>query len=279
MATTLLQSNNLKEELERLLADRPAASTLIVLDLDNTVFTPSDELQLASQQWFDGYRHYLMKVKGYDMQAAYDQAHKVVFDLHGSICMGEIEPGMTGYLNELGTTYSIIGLTARSYEIIGETNRQLNSIGLTNGTGTTSLNFKLHQFPDLDIEFGPLPADHEQDHYYQKLIQTLKTPDLVDRTLLNEYARFTKGIMYVGFNPKGKSLSALLSTVNLAHFTSIIFADDKRDHVHTVAAAVGQFNAQHHLRTEYIGIHYTALQDIAKSFTFDPLIHLPAKHR
>ena len=78
--------------------------------------------------------------------------------------------------------------------------------------------------------------------------------------------------MYI--NQKGESLIALMKTVNISHFTSIIFVDDKIDHVKTVAYALEQFNAQNHTTIDYIGIHYTALAEKAGYFNFDPLMHL-----
>lgn len=276
MTTTILTSDNLKQTLQGILANRPHTSTLIALDLDNTVFYPIDGLQRATQQWFDGYRHYLMSVKGYSFSIALDHAHEQFYDLHESMSMIETESGIVHYLNQLASSYSLIGLTARSYGILLQTHRELQAVALDKeGSSTAPLSFKFHRFPDLHIEFGPLPADHAIDPRYQRMVSALQTPSHIDRDRLKHYARFYKGILFAGLNPKGDSLIALFKTVSLSHFTTVIFADDKRDHVLHVGHAIAQFNAEHHTTISYCGIHYTAMADTAKNFTFDPLVHLP----
>lgn len=268
-------TDNLQPLLKKLLSTRPAASTLIILDLDNTVFQPLDKDHKVSHQWFHAYKNYLKTVKLYDEEQAQTTSHELSCALQETAVMAEIEPGMIAYCNELAQSYSIIGMTARPADVLFATHRQLNAIALdAHGAKTSALNFRLHDFPELELEFGPLPDNHFSNPRYKRIIDELRPADLVDRSILKRYARLSKGVLFSGRNPKGEALVALLKTINLAHFTSIIFADDVKEYLDSVAHELERFNAKYHESLEFVGIHYTALEEIAHHFVFDPKKHL-----
>ena len=276
MSSHIIETKSVRHVLEKILETKSPESTLILLDIDNTVFKPHDELHRSSHQWFDGYVNYLMKTEGYELEKARDVAREMSYEMHDKVTVIEIEPGNTIYFNELAQKYSVIGLTLRPYALLLETHRQLSSIAIDEqGLHRIPLNFKLHEFPDLDIEFGPEPENAATNNRYQKIIQELPQSTISNKSGLKSYARFHNGVMFTSHaNSKGAALIALLKTINLGHFETIILVDDQIKYIESVGPEVAEYNAEHHTTIEFIGIHYTATSALFDNFNFDPNLHL-----
>ncbi|MCI0458028.1 MAG: DUF2608 domain-containing protein [Gemmataceae bacterium] len=175
-------------------------TTLLVLDVDNTVIEP--EGNLGSDQWW-----YFLVAKYQQIDKMEEKkAHREAMDLWNKtqwlITVRAVEtltPGIIKQQQQRGV--KVMGFTARTPDIAEKTLEQLQSIG-------------------VDYSNHPI---HAKDFKFQ---------------LDGGSARYTKGVLFIGEgNDKGKALVQFLKTIAF-NAKRIVFVDDKEKNVESVAAAL-----------------------------------------
>jgi len=180
-------------------------STLLVVDIDNTLLEP--EGSLGSDQWYYFLVRKYIQFDGMEEKAANEKAMHVWNQSQWLVRVRAVEkvtPSIIRQLQDRGIR--VMGLTARTLDIINKTFAQLESAG-------------------IDLNRSPVPSNTVE---FQS----------------DDVARYEKGILFVGeSNDKGKALVQFLQQSR--HLPAkIVFVDDKLRHVQNVERALSMVNVR-----------------------------------
>ena len=181
-------------------------STLLVVDIDNTLIEP--EGNLGSDQWYYFLVRKYMQFDHRSEKEANEEAMQVWNKTQWLINVNPVEkdtPGFIKQLQDIGVR--IMGVTARTLNIIDKTFSQLESTGIY-------------------LNRSPVHGN----------IVDFRSDDL---------ARYERGVLFVGENNnKGKALVQFLEQCHYLP-AKIVFIDDKMRHVESVEKALSKVNIQY----------------------------------
>jgi FMN phosphatase YigB (HAD superfamily) len=194
-AVAITEISSLKQ-----LSQEVDAKTLVVLDIDNTIFEPQQVR--ATDQWFSAmFEH--ARSSGYDYQEAVVKVLPFYIDAHAYTKVTLIETCGVSVINDLcKKSLAVIALSARSLPMIPHTKRQ---------------------FKDLGIDFTRSNVGHVR----------------TDFTLNDGPVKFIDGVTYCGNNDKGETLLCVLDRLNLDP-QKIVFVDDKEKNLKCVERSVAR---------------------------------------
>ncbi|MFA6264056.1 MAG: DUF2608 domain-containing protein [Candidatus Babeliales bacterium] len=176
------------------------AQTLVVLDIDNTIFEPQQVR--ATDQWFCAMFEHACN-NGYGYQEAVAKVLPFYIDAHADTKVTLVESCGVSVINDLcEKSLAVIALSARSLPMIPHTKRQ---------------------FKDLGIDFTRSNVGHVR----------------TDFTLNCGPVKFLEGVTYCGNNDKGETLLRVLDRLNLEP-QKIIFVDDKEKNLKCVERSVAR---------------------------------------
>ncbi len=180
-------------------------STLLVVDIDNTLIEP--EGNLGSDQWYYFLVRKYVQLDHMSGKAANETAMQVWNQAQWLVKIRPVEKDTPALIKQLQSKgVRVMGLTARTVDIVDKTFAQLKSIGIS-----------LNQPPIHDK-----PVDFH----------------------LDDLARFENGILFVGEqNDKGEALVQFLRRSHYLP-AKIIFIDDKLRHVENVEKALSKTGAR-----------------------------------
>jgi len=197
----VMQSKSIESVLKHIDNDK----TLVLLDIDNTIFEPVDGR--GSQQWVTTLIKHAHSL-GLDSMQAHDALAELFFDIQMSAAVQAVEQSVISMIKNLQEqTIPVVGLTARSHPIVQRTIDQLSSISI-----------------DLS-------------HTSLRLIKAWETAHL----LYPEQAAYTNGVVFSGFNPKGDLLTTLLQHTGFVP-EKIIFVDDQIKYLASVEKSAAELN-------------------------------------
>lgn len=178
----IIEIHQLKEAMSTVTSD-----TLLVFDLDNTLFEPVQAL--GSDQWFNYHLRHLIEGEKLTEDQAFDRTIPLWTQIQMVSEVQLIETATPGLIRQKQNAgIKIMGLTARPVELSERTRQQLKSV-------------------DIDLSEKAFQGN-----------------DVVVNGFKG--AKYTQGILFNGKNNKGKVLKAFLEQIQLRPL-QIVFVDDR----------------------------------------------------
>lgn len=223
------------------LAKNTSRETLVLKDLDNTVFT-QQEVQ-ATDHYYSIYKREQQALGVGYVWATIEAVHKFN-NAQDSALVKPVENSVSTAIKDLQKNkIALIGLTARAPKLAHATEKQLHSLGIkfNDGSDLTS-----HQCT-LNLAHSPYPT------------------------------LYSNGIVYCDHNNKGRVLLALLEGLNL-NFDAIVHVEDKYKNLKAVSQALAEkkphikYMGLHYTYLDIIKLK--ACKEIIKKLTHEEVVEL-----
>ena len=203
----IFESSDISSILEYIKKDKVNKNSLIILDLDNTVFEGSQEL--GSEQWFSHQllQHQVKEKISFSLALKKTLKEYAHIQIETSVKM--VDEKMKDFMSFFNQKNTLISVTSRGYE---------NSL------------WTLEQIKSLDLSFTETAVKNIADKKLKSIAFENPLPNK-DNLIL-----YTKGILFTSGGNKGELLFTLLEKMNYKP-SSIYFVDDKEDHIKKMQAA------------------------------------------